>query len=309
MLKTIAVCGALAALMINTAFAHEPHHAKASSNKLIYSTNVEIGAGYLWTADRENRGDSRLDDENFAVIEGAARASIPLAKNVSAQFDIDAFLAINERDEDDCCSGGDDYLQHFGFVSAHLTWRDRSKGAVGVLASYGEASAGNSEEAQILIVGAEAQAYLGDFTLYGQGGYMTADDESNNDVMTDAWWGRLVGRYFPNPNSRLQGELFYIDGEENASSGVQDIEAFAWGARYDHAINNGPVSLFASYRGVRTEDDHSDASKITDHKALVGVSLRLGAPTMKDEDRRGATLDTPAWAIGRAVGWTINVID
>ena len=52
---------------------------------------------------------------------------------------------------------------------------------------------------------------------------------------------------------------------------------------------------------------HDDG--LTDHTVLVGISLRLGAPNMKAEDRRGATLDTPSWAIGRAAGWTLDVID
>ena len=49
---------------------------------LLYSANVEIGAGWLFT-DASEDADSSLDDSDFAVIEGAARASIPLASNWS----------------------------------------------------------------------------------------------------------------------------------------------------------------------------------------------------------------------------------
>ncbi len=145
-------------------------------------------------------------------------------------------------------------------------------------------------------------------TLYGQLGYMQADDEDETDVITDAFWARVVGRYFPTEKSRLQAELLSINGEENDSS-ADDIDGWGWGLRYDRAIKDGPVSWFASYKGTYIDSDDGDDGDLTDHTAFVGIKLALGARNMKDEDRRGATLDTPAWAMGRWTGWTLGVVD
>ena len=311
MLKTLAVGGALASLLVSAAYAHEPHHAKASPdelakaspNELVYSAIVEVGAGYLWTSTEDGASDD-IDDEDFPVIEGAARANIPLASNFSIQLDLDGMLGIQERGR----PGGEDYLQNYFFASGHLTWRDPSTAAAGVLFSYGESNGGDDEEAQVWFVGAEAQGYFDNLTLYGQAGYMVADDETEDDVITDAFWLRAVGRYFLGPNQRLQAEFAYINGEENDSS-PDDIDGWAWGGRYDQAINDGPLSFFVSYRGSYIRKDESTDDTLTDHTVLVGIALRLGAENLRDEDRRGATLDTPAWAIGRWTGWTLAVVD
>ena len=312
MLKTFpvgaaaAVGGALASLLVSaalvsTAYAYELP--QAGPNEPVYSAIVEVGVGFLGTSADLKEEDS-IDDESFPVIEGAARANIPLAANVSIQLDLDGFLGINERDEDD----GDDYLQNFFFASWHLTWRDPSRAAAGVLLSYGESNGAENEEAQVFFFGGEAQGYFDNLTLYGQAGYMVADDENENDVITDAFWLRGVGRYFFGPNQRLQGEFAYINGEEN-DSGADTEVGWAWGARFDQGIRNGPLTFFVSYRGSHIDNDDSSAGSLTDHTALVGLALQLGAKDLKDEDRRGATLDTPAWAMGRWTGWLLEVVD
>ncbi len=303
MLKALAVGGALASLLVSAAYAHEPHHAKASPDELVYSAIVEVGAGYLWTSTEDGASDS-IDDRDFPVIEGAARANIPLASNFSIQFDLDGMVGINERDD-----SGDDYLQNFFFGGFHVTWRDPSTAAAGILFSYGESNGGDDEEAQVFFFGGEAQGYFDNLTLYGQAGYMVADDASNTDVITDAFWLRGVGRYFLSPNQRLQAEFAYINGEENQGAGADDIDGWAWAGRYDQAINDGPLTIFVSYRGSYIREDESTDDTLTDHTVLVGIALRLGAENLRDEDRRGATLDTPAWAMGRWTGWTLDVVD
>ncbi len=305
MLKALPVGGALATLLastalVSTAYAYELP--QAGANEPVYSAIVEVGVGFLGTS-TEDGASNEIEDDSFPVIEGAARANMPLASNVSIQFDLDGMLGLNERDEDD----GDDYLQNFFFASWHLTWRDPSRAAAGVLLSYGESNGGEDEEAQVFFFGGEAQGYFDNLTLYGQAGYMIADDENENDVITDAFWLRGVGRYFLSPNQRLQAEFAYVNGEENESN-ADDINGWAWGARFDQGIRNGPLTFFVSYRGSFIDNDGT-GDNLTDHTALVGIALQLGAKDLRDEDRRGATLDTPAWAMGRWQGWLLDTVD
>ena len=304
-LKALAVGAALAPFLVGSAYAHEPHHT-AEDGSLVYSAIVELGGGWLATSDVEDDADREISDGDFGVVEGAARASIPLASNASIQFDLDGMLGINERDEGE--ESGDEYLQNFFFASLHLTLRDSSTGALGILGSYGESNGGDDDEAQVLFGGLEAQAYLGPYTLYAQGGYMAADDETEGDVITDAYWARLAGRAFLfDDNARLQVEVAYISGDENADD--HTINGWAYGGRFDHAPGGGPVSYFIGYRGSYIENHDSSNDRLRDHTGLIGVALRLGAENLRDEDRRGATLDTPAWAMGRWTGWTLDVVD
>ena len=290
---------ALAPFLVGSADAHDPHHT-AGDGFLVYSAIVEVGGGWLTTTDVEDPGE--LDDPDFGVVEGAARASIPLGSNVSFQFDLDGMHGITAREE-----SGDDALQGFFFTSAHLTLRGSSIGALGILGSYGQAYGG--DDAQVWFGGLEVQGYLGPVTLYAQGGYMQADDQSEGDVITDGYWGRVAARIFFTPNSRLQAEGAYIAGEENDGSPHDRISGVAYGGRFDHAPGGGPLGYYLAYRGSYIENHDSDNDSLRDHTGLIGIALRLGAESLRDEDRRGATLDTPAWAMGRWTGWSIDVLD
>ena len=305
-LKAQAVGAALAPFLVGSAYAHEPHHA-AGDGFLVYSAIVELGGGWLLTSDVEDP--SEIDDPDFGVVAGAARASIPLGSHFSFQFDLDGMLGLNERDEGD----GDDYLQNFYFASGHLTLRSSSIGALGILGSYGESNGAEVEEAQVWFAGLEAQGYLGPVTLYAQGGYMQADDENENNVITDAYWGRVAGRVFFTPNSRLQVEGAYINGEENkpveGPGDSQTIHGWAYGGRFDHAPGGSPLGYYLAYRGSYIENHGPDYDSLRDHTGLIGIALRLGAENLRDEDRRGATLDTPAWAMGRWTAWSVNAVD
>ena len=305
-LKALAVGAALAPFLVGSAYAHDPHHT-AENGFLVYSAIVELGGGYLWTSNVEQDADDTIEDRDFPVVEGAARASIPLASHLSFQFDLDGMLGINRREP--ASGDDDDNLQNFFFASAHLTLRGSSIGALGILGSYGESSGGADEEAQVWFAGVEAQGYLGPVTLYAQGGYMSGDDGDEGDVIDKAYWGRGVARVFLGQNARLQAEGAYITGEENSDSDEDEIQGWAGGLRFDHAPGGGPVSYFLGYRGSYIESDDTEAGQLADHTGLVGLALRLGAESLRDEDRRGATLDTPAWAMGRWTGWTLTVID
>ena len=279
---------------------------------LLYSGAVELGFGGTWAdceePDGGDCGSSDLDDENYPFIEGSGRANVPLADNFSLQIDAEGWATFTSR------SDGEDNL-HDSFSGAlHATWRDPSNGAAGVFGQFGSSTGGRNDNAVFWLIGAEGQIYLGDFTLYGQAGYFDADDESTDDVMQDAVFVRGVARWFPDVNTRVQGEFAFASGDENQGPGDSpgaDLDAYSWGVRADRIISGYPISLFVSYGGTHVTEDENDGEssedEYTEHRIMAGVTFHFGVDDLKTQDRRGVTLDTPD--LGRWTGITTEIID
>ena len=276
---------------------------------LLYAGTVELGAGYTFADCDESGGDDPscdfvVDDDSYPHIVGSGRASVPVANNVSLQFDADGWATFTDRDD------GEDNLQTNFSGAVHATWRDPSQGALGIFGQLGSSNGGENENATYWLAGIEGQLYLGDFTLYGQAGYFEADDETEDDVMTDAWFVRAVARWFPNTKTRIQAQFAYAEGEEDDSSPAEDFDAYSWGIRADRIIGRYPISVFADYGGtVVDQDEPSGASeqKYTEHRFLLGLAFHFGVNNLKQQDRRGVTLDTPD--VGRWTGASIEIVD
>ena len=285
---------------------------------LLYSGTVELGAGWTWAdCDRSGGEDgsscSDLDDESYPHIVGSGRASVPVAKNFSLQFDADGWGTFTGRDGPDA---GEENLQTNFSGAVHATWRDPSKGALGVFGQVGSSNGGEEENATYWLGGLEGQLYLGDFTLYGQAGLFDADDEGNDDVFSDAWFVRAVARWFPNAKTRIQAQLAYAEGEENIGPGDDpgdDYDAISWGLRADHIFGKYPISVFLDYGGLRLSEDApsgeccSSEDTYTEHRFIVGLAFHFGVNNLKTQDRRGVTLDTPD--VGRWTATTLDIVD
>lgn len=284
---------------------------------LIYSGVVEGAAGWAWacndrpSADLPCRAD--LDDEEFPLITGSGRVSVPLSLNMSIQFDIDGLATFTQRSEN---GGGEDNLHDYFFAGAHLAWRNPDQYALSVFGLGGSVNGGTDENALVGLVGGEGQWYWKNLTLYGQAGYFWANDENNENVMTEAWFVRGVMRYFFSPNQRLQGELSYAEGEEaeqfRPAFPRDEIEALSWEVRYDHTFHSKPIGWFATYHGLYMEERTlprfpSADDDLTEHTFLLGVRFQFGAATMLENDRRGVTFDMPD--VGRWTGYTLTVVD
>jgi hypothetical protein len=150
------------------------------------------------------------------------------------------------------------------------------------------------------LIGAEAQWYWQQFTLYAQVGYDATLNSVDVEVdSVNAWFIRGTGRYFINPNFLIEGTVMYANGNVDAACcGVPSVgfQTWTWGVKGEWRFATAPFSVFAKYQGSETNYDNSDVAdlfgaKVTDHRVLLGLKLHMGDRTLQQTDRAGATLD------------------
>ena len=126
----------------------------------------------------------------------------------------------------------------------------------------------------------------------------------------DAVFVRGVGRWHMSPDSRLQAEFAYADGEQDTDD--QEMEILEWGVRYDMILAGlpliGDTQMFLGYRGVHADNGQpaGDTGDFTEHTIMVGTSHSFGGSTIKEVERYGAGLDLPdfvRWGIVRQKSW------
>lgn len=231
------------------------------------SGHVEAYLGGLWL-------DAEGGNQNAWVAGGAARLNYPIDARWNIQGDLFADGAW--FDEGDLNSYGG---------ALHAYWRDPNSFALGAFTSVtgygGDVPSGYYSFA----VGPEAQVYLDNLTLYGQV-YYSQLRNSNISDHADIWGGRAVARYFAQPNLRFDGEVGYRSLD--VINGGTDVVTLAFQANY--RFDNTPWTVFGRYQFDHLSADNSDANL---HKLVVGVRATFGADTLMDEDRNGATMDTP----------------
>lgn len=258
----------------------------AAVQQLVVSGMVESWMGYTFIGSVDSDEDS-LDDYFNGGRSG--RLSLPLGDNLSIQMDVDnetnSSWAYGDSDKYD----DDDF--HYSFQGlGHLSWRDPSTGLIGVFGGAGTGRAGDRDPMSLRVIGGEAQFYLSNLTLYGQGGYL--DGTGDGDVFNDAVFGRGVLRWFTSENSVLQGEASYASGTVED----EDASIIEWGARYGTVIAGLPIigdtNVFVGYRGNKFSSDEDDESFV-DHTFMVGFRTWFGGNTLQEHDRVGATLDAP----------------
>src|SRR5262249_25617011 len=142
------------------------------------------------------------------------------------------------------------------------------------------------------VIGAEAQWYWNQFTLYAQGGYDTTlgtIDHSFDSV--NAWFIRGTGRYFINPNFLIEGTVMYANGNMDFNFGEPSIgfQTWTWSVKSEWRFATAPFSVFAKYQGSETKYDFD--TKVPDHRVMLGLKLHMGDRTLQQTDRAGATLD------------------
>src|SRR5712671_868191 len=114
-------------------------------------------------------------------------------------------------------------------VGGHASWRN-SGSLVGVFGA-----AGDAHGVRHGMIGAEAQVYWNQFTLYAQVGYDTTvpGPLSSSVDAYHHWFVRGTGRYFVNPNLLLEGTVLYASGQANqlVPSASVDYNTLLWQAK------------------------------------------------------------------------------
>ena len=258
---------------------------------------VEFYSGFATTKSTECFSDGECDTfkPRGWALGGAARANYWIARDMSVQVDAQA----------DGTSYEDfgRFSTHSYLAGGHFSWRNPQQSLFGVFAAAGDAGGGGFTISQRHgVIGAEAQWYWNQFTLYAQGGYDTTLGTVNSDGIdsVNAWFIRGTGRYFINPNFLIEGTVMYANGNIDPSeSGVSStgFNTWTWGVKGEWRLPTAPFSVFAKYEGSQTKyDDSSDllrftSAKTTDQRVLFGLKLHMGDRTLQQTDRAGATLD------------------
>jgi opacity protein-like surface antigen len=261
---------------------------------------VEIYSGWGSTRDTATFCDGGCDTLSFRfngwALGGAGRANYWMTRDVSVQVDAQA-----EGTSYEFIGGGGHFSSHSYLVGGHWSWRSPQQYLFGLFAAAGDAGgAGIIDSSQRhALIGAEAQWYWSQFTLYAQGGYDTTLGTIGSGFDSiNAWFLRGTSRYFVNPNFLIEGTVMYANGNidfsgRDPSTGFQ---TWTWGAKAEWPFPTAPFSVFAKYQGSQTKYGNSDffafaSAKTTDNRVLLGLKLHMGDRALQQTDRTGATLD------------------
>lgn len=232
---------------------------------------------------------------------GAGRVNMWMAPNVSTQFDVwGSSTSWGQSD----FFGPAFNTTNFA-MGGHVSVREPTSFLFGVFGA-----AGSTSPARYALVGLEGQVYLGNLTLYGQGGY---ESTLGHDGFVgtgffpshaSAWFARGVVRYYPLPNWRFEGVVGYarpiidfspIFGFTNPS--ITD-DFWEWRVKTEVMIPQSQVSVFLAYQGVQNRLDiplgggsGSEVIKATNHTFLIGARFYIGELTLLANDRTGTTLE------------------
>jgi opacity protein-like surface antigen len=258
---------------------------------------VEVYSG--WASTRSSGScfencDPFSDQFNGWALGGAGRANYWITREVSVQVDAQA-----EGTSYEFSGGGGHFSSHSYLVGGHWSWRSPQQYLFGVFAATGDAGGGGFGFSQRHgLIGAEAQWYWNQFTLYAQGGYDTTlgSVDSGTDSI-NAWFIRGTGRYFVNPNFLIEGTVMYANGRTDfIGEPSWGFQTWSWQAKAEWRFPTAPFSVFAKYQGSQTTYDSFEffdaaSGKVADHRVLLGLKLHMGDRTLQQTDRAGATLD------------------
>jgi hypothetical protein len=254
---------------------------------------VEVYTGSARTTTTEDGSSTRFNGWAFG---GAGRGNYWIGRDMSVQVDAQA-----EGTSYDFPGSGH-FSSHSYLVGGHWSWRNPQQHLFGLFGGVGDAGStlGLTESSQRHgVIGAEAQWYWNQFTLYAQGGYDTTLGSINEGFDSiNAWFIRGTGRYFINPNFLIEGTVTYANGsiDPTCCAGSADFQTWTWGVKGEWRFATAPFSVFAKYQGSETKYDDSErfeflGAKVTDHRVLLGLKLHMGDRTLQQTDRAGATLD------------------
>jgi hypothetical protein len=269
----------------------------APPQQLYFGGLLEIYGGWRQTGGT----DDNLVRDDHAIYGGNAFLNIPLGTMASLQLD-----AQGEKYHDR--SNGEHPIG-VAALGAHLSARNPQQGLIGgfIAKNYVRLRDGGNERTESgWIAGGEFQVYVNNLTLYVQGGFGDIPVEGSAEGFIKGTFVRGVARYFLNENALVQGEVAYgrtstyVDNDNGG-------EFWNWAVKLEGRIHpSAPVFGAIEYQGGRyyTPDQLGDTA--TDHAVLVSLKVLLGGgpvPSLKQNDRYGATLDLPMLP-GRAAAWT-----
>lgn len=302
MFKLTAVALPLALIASPTFAADLPaSHPKPEETHLTAGGILELNVG------RTNfeKGEVDVDDTEVESLTVKGAYSLPIAENFSAQFDGLATFYYQNKDRDD-----NDFTLGEGYLASHVTYRLPESGLIGAFAGIGLTEDNGDDDTNKFFTfgGLETQYYLGEVTLLGQAGYLSANDHDEfQDSISEAVFVRGGADYYLTKNTKFSADVSYLAG--NRYQGDEDYDAkvtiLGWGAGVKHKLASLPIGVSASYNGYDFKPvEDSDQPLV--HEVRVGAFYQFGTSTLKANDRTSAGLDLPQ--LQRWVSVTTNEI-
>jgi hypothetical protein len=195
-------------------------------------------------------------------------------------------------------SADDTYMGSFG-GGLHAGWRNPELGSLGAFGSMGQYKINDRDGADRTSyawgVGGEGQLYLGPATLNLQSGFLQREPASHGGdprALANAWFVRVGGRYFWGDDLKLQVEGSYCQGKMDPDP--DHLLIGDWGAEVEYRMPKTPVAGFVNYTGAYYFQD-DDTDKLLETRIGFGVRVYFGQPSLKANDRQGASLDLPRY--------------
>lgn len=202
----------------------------------------------------------------------------------------------------DADADADDWTKNYLTGGVHLYSRMAS-GLYGAFAGGGITDdTGDSDENQTYwFLGAEGQWQVHNSIVFGQAGYLDANDEYD-EGLNQAGFARLGGRVFTQPNTALMAAVSGAFGQQDDGDAyLANLELEA-----EHAFGNGSTSLFASYEGTFVSFDSGDHNT-NFHGVMLGFRWRPGASDLMNAYNGPASLELPS--LDRWVAFTANEVE
>ncbi len=219
---------------------------------------MSLHGDYVWLNSDDPSTASSLNNSMFSVG-GDARVDVPFSGRISMQFDLMGRYGFAD-DVDN--SSSEDFTTGVG-GGVRLNYREANKYLFGAFGGVGRVYSGTTETDEnagnLWMLGVEGQYHHGNWTLYGQAGYLDSEPldaggaNTSNEFLSYALFLRGVTRYYFNGgNTKVEGELGYAFGTQDANSVTpDDLAVFSWGAEIEHAFHSygddGFVSGFLRY--------------------------------------------------------------
>lgn len=268
------------------------------------SGSVGVYVGALFTDFDVNNTNYGTSDTAF-VFGGDAHVNAWLSDSMSVQLDVlgEATTGIEWRANGYCPTCSMDGRTG-GIFGAHISSRDPKSHLFGLFGGFsGQSNLDYDGTMTHVILGAEGQYYEGPFTIYGQVGYIPLMSDSDEYEPEGIWFLRGVGRYFCNPNDKLQLDLSYGGSD---ISGYDGAEVHYWnaGLSWQHRYDNSPFSTTIAYNGMWADSDlvGEPDNSADEQQVTVAFNIHFGDTTLQQADREGATLDMPNF--NRAQAWS-----
>ena len=273
---------------------------------LITSGVIDLFGGVQFIS--SNTGNTAtVNPDTQAEFGGSGRLSFALSPTMSVQMDVQANVLSSALSNS---NNLDDNVMSNGEAGIHISWRNPSSHLLGIFGGGATGTSSRAEEHDGWFIGGEGQLYFENTTLYAQFGYFDGRETSGGtakDAIHNAFFGRIVGRYFYGDMTRFQAEFAFARGKQDNVN--YDTNVFGWGVRVDHTFEGFPLNMFLKYRGSYYDNKDSgnggDFGRYADHSVLVGFTVSFGAMGLRSQDRNGATLDLPE--IGRWISAGDNI--